>query len=83
MIDIEPSVAAGPSWDAFRRQVIEAFQEPKFQGWDHVDLNTSIDEISSFAGMCNASIEASILLSCDCVVGLKTQVEDMKWRQNN
>ena len=42
---------AGPSWDKFLHDVFEAFENPIFNGWDHIGLDGSISDIDPYSGM--------------------------------
>ena len=53
IIDFEVSAPSGPNWDAFRQEVIDEFQEPKFDDWPHIGPDASIEVVSSWAGKSN------------------------------
>ena len=63
VIDLEVSVPKGPRWDEFRQQVIDAFQSPVFDSWDHIRPDASIDVVSNYAGRCGFYLLKSIYAS--------------------
>ena len=50
LLDINPKVPSGEAYDKFRREVIEAFQDPRFRGWPHLSLTADIEEVNLYAG---------------------------------
>ncbi len=42
---------SGPGWDRFRRHVIAAFQDPRFDHLSHLPADASIEEVTVFAGV--------------------------------
>ncbi len=51
LLALGPSWPSGSAWDGFRQDVINTFQDPRFDHLPHLPLNASIDQVHNYAGM--------------------------------
>ncbi len=50
VITVDVAKNSGAEYDTFAREVIESFQHPAFDGYEHLSLNSSVDEVGAYAG---------------------------------
>ena len=51
-ITVLPELPSGPNWDQLREDVIEAFDDPKFEGYSHVEDPVNVHD---YAGILDSS----------------------------
>lgn len=50
ILAIGVSRPSGREWDEYRQDVIDAFQDPRFDGFPHLSADADIDEVDVYAG---------------------------------
>ena len=50
LLAMDITVPSGPEWDQFRQNIIDAFQDPRFDHLDHLPADADINQVNPWSG---------------------------------